>query len=799
MRKKLRKPLAFLMAVLMMLSVMGVQVLAEDTGPSDTISTFSETVTEVQEESKDGTEVQSTQEENAVEEQSIEKEEVQSQKTEETGKQETVQDKNINSVNAVDLKDENESEVTVDSESKNEFQITEDTEKNGNETATKVQTENSSQKSETKSDVQSDAKSQETEQKVNQTETKNELKKEEKEENKAAGEENIDGIETASEEQIPDSAEPQFAGGQSAIQVFSTGSGNRSLSHQKYVEYNEADDTYDLNLTVSGAIGTKEGKVPLDVLLVVDKSGSMKKKMTGNGDGSKRDGDRRIDSVVKATKGLTDTLQANTNLDVRYSVVTFSGPNDFYTKGSDSDASVDLDWSNQASNAYNTVNNIKPSGATNYEAGIKRAITQLGKAREEAQKIVIFLTDGMPTVRKEVTPCQEYTDERPAKINEAEIKKNNDAAVTAIKNMTADTFYCIGAGPWFSNDTSFPVKNLDELCSNVKAETSKRYTATDTTELNKVFEDIAAEQSIMLCDHVDVTDELSENVQVVMSNGKPQKLIVTVTDENNNNVVQPAEFVTLLATDQNSSATIRAVYQDGKLRMIFPESYKLEPYWTYKVTATISATEKAYQNYKDAGDKYPDTGEAETGITSAGKPGLRSNDSANVTYVYNDVEKTEPYNNPVIQLHLAKVTITKKVEGNMRNVNQKFEFRYAVNGEQQDSIYLKDGESESITIPRGAEVKVEEIGAGEYVTTYVYIIGNSDEVSGSGKEITLENVATDANITVTNTRNMNPPTGVNPSSFTPFAILFTAGISSLMGAMLWMFLKRKYSESYMEF
>lgn len=761
MRRKLRKPLAFLMAVLMMLSMMGVQVLAEDTGPSDTISTFSETVTEVREESKDGTEVQSTQEENAADAKSSE--------------------------------GENKPEMTTDSENKDESKVSAEAEKTGNEKVTDIQTENSSKESDTKSE----ADVQETEKEVKQTEKQNGVEKES--EKKEISEEEINETETASEEQIPDSAEPQFAGGQSAIQVFSTGSGNRSLSHQKYVEYNEADDTYDLNLTVSGAVGTKEGKVPLDVLLVVDKSGSMKKKMTGNEDGSKHDGDRRIDSVVKATKGLTDTLQANTNLDVRYSVVTFSGPNDFYTKGSDSDASVDLDWSNQAFNAYNTVNNIKPSGATNYEAGIKRAITQLGKAREEAQKIVIFLTDGMPTVRKEVTPCQEYTDERPAKINEAEIKKNNDAAVTAIKNMTADTFYCIGAGPWFSNDTSFPVKNLDELCSNVKAETSKRYTATDTTELNKVFEDIAAEQSIMLCDHVDVTDELSENVQVVMSNGKPQKLIVTVTDENNHNVVQPAESVTLPATDQNSSATIRAVYQDGKLRMIFPESYKLEPYWTYKVTATISATEKAYQNYKDSGDKYPDTGEAETGITSSGKPGLHSNDSANVTYVYDDVEKTEPYNNPVIQLHLAKVTITKKVEGNMRNVNQKFEFRYAVNGEQQDSIYLKDGESESITIPRGAEVKVEEIGAGEYVTTYVYIIGNSDEVSGSGKEITLENVATDANITVTNTRNMNPPTGVNLSSFIPFAILFTAGISSLMGVMLWMFLKRKYSESYMEF
>ena len=793
MRKKLRKPLAFLMAVLMMLSVMGVQVLAEDTGPSDTISAFSETVTEVQEESKDGTEVQSTQEENAVEEQSIEKEEVQSQINEQTENQETVKDENTNAADAKSSESENKSEMTTDSENKDESKVSAEAEKTENEKVTDVQTENSSKESDTKSD----ADVQETEKEVKQTEKQNEVEKES--EKKEVSEEEINEIETVSEEQIPDSAESPFTGGQSAIQVFSTGSGNRSLSHQKYVEYNEADDTYDLNLTVSGAVGTKEGKVPLDVLLVVDKSGSMEQKMTGSDDGSKEDGNRRIDSVVKATQRLTDTLQANTNLDVRYSVVTFSGPNNFNRTGSDSDASVDLNWSNRASSAYNTVNNIDPSGGTNYEAGIKKAINQLKSAREEAQKIVIFLTDGMPTVREGVTPCEEYKDKKKTQINETAIKRNNDAAVTAIKNMTADAFYCIGAGPWFLDATSFPVKNLDELCSNVKAETSKRYTATDTSELNKIFEDIAAEQSTMLCDHVDVTDELSENVQVVMSDGKPQKLIVTVTDENNHNVVQPAESVTLPATDQNSSATVCAVYQDGKLRMIFPENYKLEPYWTYKVTVTISATEKAYQNYKDAGDKYPDTGEAETGITSAGKPGLHSNDSANVTYVYDDVEKTEPYNNPVIQLHLTKVTITKKVEGNMRNVNKKFEFRYAVNGEQQDSIYLKDGESESITIPRGAEVKVEEIGAGEYVTTYVYTIGSGNEVSGKGKEITLENVAADANITVTNTRNMNPPTGVNPSSFTPFVILFTAGISSLVGAMLWMFFKRKYSESYMEF
>lgn len=692
MRKKLRKPLAFLMAVLMMLSVTGVQVLAEDTGPSAERSTVSENVTEVQEESKDGTEVQSTQEETVTaEEQMIENEE------------------------------EKESEKKEVNEEVTETEIT-------------------------------------------------------------------------SEEQIPDSAEPQFTEGQSAIQVFSAGSGNRSLSHEKYVEYNEADDTYDLNLTVSGAVGTRTGKVLLDVLLVVDKSGSMKKKMTGNEDGSSREADRRIDAAVKATKGLTDTLQANKNLDVQYSVVSFSGPNDFAVKGADSDASVALNWSNQASSAYNTVKGIQPSGGTNYEAGIKKAITQLGNARKEAQKIVIFLTDGMPTVRNGVKPCYEY---KGNSVNETEIKENNDAAVAVIKNMEADAFYCIGAGPWFSNATSFPVKNLDDLCSNVNAETSRRYTATDTDELNKVFEDIAAEQSTILCDHVDVTDELSENVQVVMNNGKPQKLIVTVTDENNNNVVQPAESVTLPETEQNPTATIHAVYQDGKIRMIFPESYKLEPNWTYKVTVTISATEKAYQTYKDTGYKYPDTGEPETGITSAGKQGLYSNASANVKYVYDDAEKTEAYNNPVIQLHLAKVTISKKVEGNMRNANQKFEFRYAVNGGQQDSIYLKDGESESITVPCGAEVKVEEIGAGEYVTTYVYTIGNDNEVSGDGKEITLENIAADADITVTNTRNINPPTGVNPASFTPSAILFTAGIISLAGEVLWMFLKRKYDECYM--
>lgn len=428
----------------------------------------------------------------------------------------------------------------------------------------------------------------------------------------------------------------------------------KKLTRDKYVTLNE-DGTYDLHLTVSGAVGSETNKAKLDVLLIVDKSGSMKQQMNSTSDGSAENKTRRIDKVADATKLLTETLSGNNNLDVQYSVVTFSGPGDWKTKGSADNASVAKDWTSNATEAYNAVAGIKPDGGTNYEAGIDKGVEQLQSARDGAQKIVIFLTDGLPTVRNGEVSCKED--------DWTNIASNNNAAADAIKKMNVNAFYCIGAGPGFSNENSTAVNNLKALCEAVNAATTKVYPVTETSELNNAFKEIAAESTTILCENVTITDTLSENVQMVMESNQPKKLIVTVTNGDGKEVVPPATSVTLPATDKNEAATISANYADGKIVLNFPDDYQLEANWTYKVTATIDATEEAYVNYRENGNSYPDTGDTGTGDTSAGKAGVYTNEGATVTYTFKGEEKSETYPMPVIQLHPGTLKIEKVIEG----------------------------------------------------------------------------------------------------------------------------------------
>lgn len=53
----------------------------------------------------------------------------------------------------------------------------------------------------------------------------------------------------------------------------------QELTRRKWVEYNEADDTYDLSLSVSGAKGTQTNPAKLDIVLVLDVSSSMNNKI----------------------------------------------------------------------------------------------------------------------------------------------------------------------------------------------------------------------------------------------------------------------------------------------------------------------------------------------------------------------------------------------------------------------------------------------------------------------------------------------------------------------------------------
>ena len=147
---------------------------------------------------------------------------------------------------------------------------------------------------------------------------------------------------------------------------------------------------------------------PLDIVLVLDASGSMDDPM-GSGDNTKRidalkaAANSFIDEIVKQNASISDPAQQH-----RVSLVKFAGKknnqvgNDTYRDGgytyNYSQVMKDLTScvGSLADDLKSTVNAIKPAGATQADYGLEFADGQTS-GRENAKKIVVFFTDGSPT------------------------------------------------------------------------------------------------------------------------------------------------------------------------------------------------------------------------------------------------------------------------------------------------------------------------------------------------------------------------------------------------------------------
>lgn len=428
---------------------------------------------------------------------------------------------------------------------------------------------------------------------------------------------------------------------------------DRELSREKYVSDN-GDGTYDLTLTVSGAAGSINNPQKMDVLFIFDRSNSMV-----------NEGNNRLSTVKQAAKDFVDAIHGNEAIDARYSIVTFSSRNNsFQGNGTVNDAQVHLGWTEwkqtgsswyPSDNISDSIDDISASGGTNYEAGIYHGINQLDKARPNAQKVVIFLTDGKPTYRIDGGNGQDDSG-----------NLNINAAVNRIKGMTADAFYAIGVGNRFNNPYNQEVRNLDSLCDAVDASQTGRYTAGDSeseSALKEIFEEIASDSTSLLCTDVTITDTLTSYVEMVSQDGdgtvNGDDLYIEVLNGDDQTIKSGYGSVTL------DEAKITASYDAEMKRIVldFPDDYQLTAGYTYKVTAKIQATEAAYEYYRANGGQYIDTGAPGTGETSADQGGIPTNSVANVTYTYNGVEGSSIYPVPVIQLNPKTLTIEKTIKG----------------------------------------------------------------------------------------------------------------------------------------
>ena len=94
-----------------------------------------------------------------------------------------------------------------------------------------------------------------------------------------------------------------------------------SLEHEKTVTEN-ADGTYDLKLTVKGKVNSESSKAPLDLIYVLDRSGSMAYPMDRDSQNSWENNGERRNAASQAIDSMTNTLAANENLDGRFALVT---------------------------------------------------------------------------------------------------------------------------------------------------------------------------------------------------------------------------------------------------------------------------------------------------------------------------------------------------------------------------------------------------------------------------------------------------------------------------------------------
>ena len=143
---------------------------------------------------------------------------------------------------------------------------------------------------------------------------------------------------------------------------------------------------------------------PLDIVLVLDASGSM--------DDSMDDGMKRIDALKSAANNFVNHIAeqnqgiSDSSKQHQVSIVKFSGDksaavgNDtYYRSGYKYNYSQVMKAMSPCTDAAafrNTINSINPAGSTRADYGLQLADSQTSN-REDAKKIVIFFTDGSPT------------------------------------------------------------------------------------------------------------------------------------------------------------------------------------------------------------------------------------------------------------------------------------------------------------------------------------------------------------------------------------------------------------------
>lgn len=435
-------------------------------------------------------------------------------------------------------------------------------------------------------------------------------------------------------------------------------------------------DQYALHLTASGnsSSSTVTTTVPADIVLVLDKSKSMK---DYNRDGNAKDAANEL-----AKKLLTDANAAlPPEQQVRMAVVTFSD-----------EAQTTSDFTISA-DAISGAVSAAPKGGTNWEDALRMA-NNLSSGRSGVQKHIVFLSDGDPTFRNtSYSGCFQRQGlgwtQRPEYKTQADCLANNDwndwwssyqwktdpddmygnihgngnnddygynyaAALAAANERGNAALYVVKA--------SSDAKKMSNLAKDAHAVTDKEYDGTSAENLTNAFEQIY--NTITTTAKIraySITDALSQWVDPVDFANAVDGTDITKYVTATNNGAAISGYTALYHVDGNGNRTITVTFNNAYGMIVGKNE-------TIDVSFKVKPSDAAYADYA-TNQRYPDTGEADTGVESAGKQGYFSNAEAHLNYCVvtsvNDQEsectkqQTLNYAKPVVQVKLGQITINK--------------------------------------------------------------------------------------------------------------------------------------------
>ena len=426
----------------------------------------------------------------------------------------------------------------------------------------------------------------------------------------------------------------------------------------KTVEDPDKDGIYDLTLKINNQTGSTTNRTNMDVLFLLDTTNSMSSGISGSGT------DPKISSVYSVLRNvITNNYFDSSKYNVNYALV-----------GIDSEPHLYQNWTSNGNTLTSKIP-VSPNNVSriNYEKGFVKANEVFRNGRSDAQKVLIFITDGNPTY---------YTNHNTGRNEGHVIDRYSTMAMLhgqfALYAIDLDYFFSIGLGNQgdydklklltSSNDGDSPVRGYKGItlpAPGVEVGASPYSAGSKNDFLNRMREIVNVLKNPRVSNVV-VEDKLSQYAMIAKDpSGNPYPLEIEVlgpTGIHTGNYIA-TNMYRLFSTPRNSLADIVSSYNASTktIRLEFPYAYTLETGYTYMIKAKIQTTQQANAIYSSTGHFQKNSngsdvvGDPGTGSKSSNQKGFYSNDLATLTYKYKDKEIVETFKKPVIQPYIKPV------------------------------------------------------------------------------------------------------------------------------------------------